>query len=124
MKGEKLVPALLAAPALTGCAGNLECDGHPMRRGLEAGHGARPDRSALHRWLLVPCWRPQGNVDRAPAETVKTSSRAGHYARGQRHPHHLADTVFSARALPRAADASISAGASLHLIPFRRRAAR
>jgi hypothetical protein len=31
---------------------------------------------------------------------VKTSRRAGHCAQGQRHPRHLADTVFSALALP------------------------
>jgi hypothetical protein len=58
----------------------------PLRRGLEAGHGTRRDRRAVPRWLLVPCWRPQGNVFGAPAETVKTSSRPGHHARGQRHP--------------------------------------
>jgi len=72
----------------------------PLRRGLEAGHGARRDRRAVRRWLLVPCWRPQGNVYGAREETVKISSRAGHCARGQRPPHHLADTVFSALALP------------------------
>jgi hypothetical protein len=58
----------------------------PLRRGLEAGHGARRDRSAVRRWLLVPCWRPQRNVFGAPEETVKTGRRAGHRARGQRHP--------------------------------------
>jgi hypothetical protein len=72
----------------------------PVRRGLEAGHGARRHRSAVRRWLLVPCWRPQGNVFGAPEETVKSSRRAGRCARGQRHPHHLAHTVFSALALP------------------------
>jgi hypothetical protein len=29
MRGRKLVLAVLAALALVGCAGNLECDGHP-----------------------------------------------------------------------------------------------
>jgi hypothetical protein len=46
----------------------------PVRRGLEAGHGARRDRSAVPRWLLVPCWRPQRNVFGASAKTVKTNN--------------------------------------------------
>jgi len=54
----------------------------------------------VRRWLVVPCWRPQGNVFGAPEETVKISSRAGRCARGQRHPHYLADTGFKVDAAP------------------------
>jgi hypothetical protein len=46
----------------------------PLRRELEARRGARRDRRAVRRWLLVLCWRSQGSMFRAPAETVKTST--------------------------------------------------
>jgi hypothetical protein len=77
----------------------------PLRRGLEAGHGARRNRSAVRRWLLVACWRSQGNVFRAPEETVTTSLRAGRCAPGPAssapsRPHRLQRACSTPRAPP------------------------